>query len=38
MNVLGKTEIMRHVDDTLEVFHTHFVGAIVGGIGTGMAP
>lgn len=35
MNVLGRTKIMRQVDDTLDVFHTHFVGAIVGGIGTG---
>ncbi|MCJ1408178.1 hypothetical protein MMC19_002251 [Ptychographa xylographoides] len=36
MNVLGRTELFRKVDDTLEVFHTHFVGAIVGGIGTGL--
>lgn len=35
MNVLGRTKIMRQVDDTLDVFHTHFVGAIVGGVGTG---
>ena len=35
MNILGRTRIMRQVDDTLEVFHTHFVGAIVGGVGTG---
>ena len=35
LNVLGRTEIMRKVDDTLDVFHTHFVGAIVGGVGTG---
>ena len=35
MNVLGRTKLFRQVDDTLEVFHTHFVGAIVGGIGTG---
>jgi len=27
--------LFAHVDDTLEVFHTHFVGALVGGIGTG---
>ena len=36
MNILGRTKIMRQVDDTLDVFHTHFVGAIVGGVGTGM--
>jgi Amt family ammonium transporter len=36
MNILGRTKLMRQVDDTLDVFHTHFVGAIVGGIGTGM--
>ena len=38
MNVMGRTELFRKVDDTLDVFHTHFVGAIVGGIGTGMLP
>lgn len=38
MNVLGRTKIMRQVDDTLDVFHTHFVGAIVGGVGTGKFP
>ena len=37
MNIVGKTWFFRQVDDTLEVFHTHFVGAIVGGIGTGMS-
>ena len=36
MNILGRTKLMRQVDDTLDVFHTHFVGAIVGGVGTGM--
>nr|AGM18799.1 high-affinity ammonium transporter [Dibaeis baeomyces] len=36
MNIVGKTWFFRQVDDTLEVFHTHFVGAIVGGIGTGL--
>ncbi|MCJ1474713.1 hypothetical protein MMC13_003373 [Lambiella insularis] len=36
MNVFGRTDLMRKVDDTLEVFHTHFVGAIVGGFGTGL--
>ena len=35
MNILGRTKIMRQVDDTLDVFHTHFVASIVGGIGTG---
>lgn len=35
MNIVGRTKIMRSVDDTLDVFHTHFVGSIVGGIGTG---
>ncbi|KAF4622825.1 hypothetical protein G7Y89_g14201 [Cudoniella acicularis] len=37
MNVAGRNwALFRHVDDTLEVFHTHFVGALVGGIGTGI--
>ncbi|CAF9941939.1 MAG: hypothetical protein ALECFALPRED_009426 [Alectoria fallacina] len=36
MNISGRTQLMRKVDDTLEVFHTHFVGAIVGGVGTGL--
>jgi Amt family ammonium transporter len=37
MNVAGrKLKVFALVDDTLEVFHTHFVGAIVGGIGTGL--
>jgi len=36
MNILGRTQLFRRVDDTLEVFHTHFVAAIVGGFGTGM--
>jgi len=27
---------MRNVDDVLDVFHTHFVAAIVGGVGTGI--
>ncbi len=37
MNIAGrKMWIFSQVDDTLEVFHTHFVGAIVGGIGTGI--
>ncbi|KAI9668115.1 MAG: hypothetical protein M1821_000935 [Bathelium mastoideum] len=35
---LGKRHLslFQHVDDTLDVFHTHFVGALVGGIGTGL--
>jgi len=37
MNILAKKlGWFARVDDTLEVFHTHFVGAIVGGIGTGL--
>lgn len=37
MNIAGRRmTIFAHVDDTLEVFHTHFVGALVGGIGTGI--
>ncbi|KAE8442155.1 hypothetical protein EG329_003806 [Mollisiaceae sp. DMI_Dod_QoI] len=37
MNIAGRRlSIFAHVDDTLEVFHTHFVGALVGGIGTGL--
>jgi Amt family ammonium transporter len=37
MNIAGrKMWIFSKVDDTLEVFHTHFVGALVGGIGTGL--
>ncbi len=35
MNVMGRLPPFRQVDDVLDVFHTHFVGAIVGGIGTG---
>jgi ammonium transporter, Amt family len=37
MNIAGrKVSIFAKVDDTLEVFNTHFVGAHVGGIGTGI--
>jgi len=37
MNIAGrKMRLFAHVDDTLEVFHTHFIGALVGGIGTGL--
>ena len=37
MNIAGRRlSFFAHVDDTLEVFHTHFVGALVGGIGTGI--
>jgi ammonium transporter, Amt family len=35
---LGKRHLslFQRVDDTLDVFHTHFVAAIVGGVGTGI--
>ena len=37
MNILTrKVSWFRHVDDTLGVFHTHFVAAIIGGVGTGL--
>jgi len=37
MNIAGrKMSFFARVDDTLEVFHTHFVGALVGGLGTGL--
>ncbi|KAI9820038.1 MAG: ammonium transporter Amt2 [Pycnora praestabilis] len=37
MNIVGrKVKFIGAVDDTLGVFHTHFVGAIVGGMGTGL--
>ena len=36
MNIFGKTALMRKVDDTLGVFHTHGVAAIVGGLLTGV--
>jgi Amt family ammonium transporter len=37
LNLMGrKLAFFRAVDDTLDVFHTHFVGALVGGIGTGI--
>ena len=35
-NWLGKTRLMRKVDDVLGVIHTHGVAALVGGIGTGI--
>jgi Amt family ammonium transporter len=35
-NWLGKTKLMRKVDDVLGVIHTHGVAALVGGIGTGI--
>ncbi|MDD2875813.1 MAG: ammonium transporter [Acidiphilium sp.] len=35
-NKLGKTWLFRKVDDTLGVFHTHGVAALIGGIGTGV--
>jgi ammonia channel protein AmtB len=37
MNIAGrKVTQFSYVDDTLEVFNTHFVGALVGGIETGL--
>ncbi|KAI9864738.1 MAG: hypothetical protein M1824_004645 [Vezdaea acicularis] len=37
MNIAGrKLTLFKVVDDTLDVFHTHFVGALVGGFGTGL--
>jgi Amt family ammonium transporter len=35
-NWLGKTWLFRKIDDTLGVFHTHGVAAVVGGLGTGV--
>ena len=37
MNIAHKRmSFMRHFDDTLGIFHTHFVAAIIGGCGTGI--
>lgn len=36
MNRLGATKLFRKVDDTLGVFHTHFVAGAVGGLLTGV--
>ena len=36
MNVLGKTKLMSHVDDTLGVFHTHLIPGFLGGFMTGI--
>jgi Amt family ammonium transporter len=36
LNVLGKTKLMSHVDDTLNLFHTHFVPGFLGGFMTGL--
>jgi Amt family ammonium transporter len=37
LNIAGrKLAFFRAVDDTLDVYHTHFVGSLVGGIGTGL--
>ncbi|TAQ85361.1 hypothetical protein B7494_g6329 [Chlorociboria aeruginascens] len=37
MNIAGrKMTLFTRVDDTLEVFHTHFVASLVGGFGTGL--
>jgi Amt family ammonium transporter len=35
-NWLGKTALMRRVDDTMGVVHTHGVAALVGGLGVGI--
>jgi len=35
-NWLGKTALMRKVDDTMGVIHTHGVAALVGGLGVGI--
>jgi Amt family ammonium transporter len=35
-NLLGKTALMRKVDDTMGVIHTHGVAALVGGLGVGI--
>jgi Amt family ammonium transporter len=35
-NWLGKTALMRKVDDTMGVLHTHGVAALVGGLGVGI--
>jgi ammonium transporter, Amt family len=35
-NWLGKTSLMRKVDDTMGVIHTHGVAALVGGLGVGI--
>ncbi|KAI9287344.1 ammonium transporter [Umbelopsis sp. AD052] len=36
MNYLGRTALMRKVDDCLGVFHTHAVAGVVGGFMTGI--
>jgi len=36
LNVLGKTKLMYHVDDTFNLFHTHFVPGFLGGFMTGL--
>ena len=36
MNVFAKTRMMRKIDDTLGVFHTHGVAAVAGGLLTGL--
>ncbi|KAI8614134.1 ammonium transporter [Chytriomyces sp. MP71] len=36
MNVVGKTKLFSHIDDTLGVFHTHAVAGFLGGILTGV--
>jgi len=36
LNIFGKTKLMYNVDDTLGLFHTHLVPAILGGFLTGL--
>ena len=36
MNILGKTKIMKQVDDTLGIFHTHMVAGFLGGFCVGL--
>ncbi|MCJ1311426.1 Ammonium transporter 3 member 2 [Agyrium rufum] len=36
MNVLGRTKFWLRVDDTLGLFHTHFVAGVLGGMCTGL--
>ncbi|KAJ3221014.1 hypothetical protein HDU81_010968 [Chytriomyces hyalinus] len=36
LNIVGKTKLFSHIDDTLAVFHTHAVAGFLGGICTGL--
>jgi len=36
MNIVGKTALFHHVDDTLGVFHTHLVAGVCGGFLVGI--